>query len=81
MTTMYTKPKRTTTHPLRTARRDEATKQAAKREKLSPRQQLNRLDRRLGKGQGAAKERTRLSAAAAVARQKVVKAAIKAAVK
>lgn len=43
-------------------RQVEAAKRMEKREKLSPKQQLNKLDKRLGKGVGATKERTRLQA-------------------
>ena|SRR3972149_4065181 len=41
-------------------RKKEADKQVSEREKRSPKQQLAILDKRLGKGVGAKKERTRL---------------------
>jgi hypothetical protein len=41
-------------------RQDEADKRAEKRSKLTPKQQLNRLDKKLGKGKGAIRERARL---------------------
>jgi len=79
MATTYIKPKRTTTHPLRTARRNRAAELTANRGKLSPRQQLNRLDKRLGKGVGATKERARLAQLIKAQRTAKVKAAIAAA--
>jgi len=44
----------------REAHREEAEERAERRAQRSPRQQLKLLDARLGKDQGAAKERTRL---------------------
>ena len=41
--------------------REEAEQRAAEREARTPQQQLQRLDKLLGEGVGAAKERARLS--------------------
>ncbi len=44
----------------REKRRQAAEERKAERDKLSPKEQLKLLDERLGKGQGAKKERKRL---------------------
>jgi len=44
----------------RAIRREKAESLAAKRSERTPEQQLKRLDERLGKGEGACKERHRL---------------------
>lgn len=46
-----------------TERREDAVKRQEIRNSLSPREQLARLDTRLGKGVGATKERARLERA------------------
>jgi len=56
------KPKRHTYHPLAASRRAEAAHRQLKRDQRSPKQQLAKLDSRLGKGVGAVKERARLQA-------------------
>ncbi len=48
-------------HPRRKARHDEAIERLNLRGLLSPREQLAQLDRRLGKGVGAKRERARLA--------------------
>lgn len=47
----------------RETRHNEAQERQAYRDSLTPRQQRNRLDKRLGKGVGAEKERARIAAA------------------
>ncbi len=49
-------------HPYRKQRQESAAKLAAERASRSDKQQLEALDRRLGPGQGAQKERARLQA-------------------
>ena len=45
---------------IKSIRRKEAEERMAEREKRSPKEQLDFLDRKLGKGKGAKRERTRL---------------------
>ena len=54
------RPTRDCTHPQRTRRQASAKKCAEARAKRTDRQQLNRLDKLLGKNKGAQKERARL---------------------
>jgi len=51
-------------------RREEGNERDAETAKLSPQQRLERLDRRLGEGVGAVKERARLTQLMASASQK-----------
>lgn len=61
------------THPKKTTRQKNAAERASFRAKLSPTQQLDALDKRLGVGVGAVKERKRLTALVkATSTQKVV---------
>ncbi len=46
---------------LKADRRKEAAERQAVRDGLTPQQQIDRLDRKLGKDKGAAKERARLA--------------------
>lgn len=50
------------TEPVREGRRREAEARQKERDRLSAEEQLARLDERLGKGKGAARERARLQA-------------------
>lgn len=61
MSAEKTRAKRQTTHPMRTRRQNTARASQAERNPLSPGQQLDRLDRRLGVGVGAGRERARLT--------------------
>lgn len=54
--------KRMTTHPLRQMRRESAAKLTEERAQRTPIQQLAKLDKLLGAGKGAQKERARLIA-------------------
>ena len=51
---------RSCTHPLRTRRQEQAEKLRKARAKRTDQQQLNRLDKLLGKNKGAKKERAKL---------------------
>lgn len=53
----------------RELRAEGVTSRKAARDALTARQQLNKLDRRLGKGVGATKERARLKAADTIVRR------------
>ena len=55
----------------RGSRREEAEDRQAARDQLTPQQQLEVLDKRLGKDEGAAKERVRLMKQAVADNQKV----------
>ena len=54
------RPARSCTHPQRTLRQEQVEKLRKARSKRSDKQQLNRLDKLLGKNKGAKKERARL---------------------
>ena len=54
------RPTRDCTHPQRTRRQESAKKCAEARAKRTDQQQLNQLDKLLGKNKGATKERARL---------------------
>ena len=54
------RPTRDCTHPQRTRRQESAKKCAEARAKLTDQQQLNQLDKLLGKNKGATKERAKL---------------------
>ena len=58
--TAETRSVRDCTHPQRTRRQEQAKKLHEARAELTDHQQLNRLDKLLGKGKGAEKERARL---------------------
>lgn len=59
------KQKRVCTHPERTRRQESAALRKAKRDNRSNVEQIRELDGRLGRGQGATKERARLTGEAA----------------